>query len=281
MQTSPKRATAWDLRRLVGSVNQIRFNDNRGEVSFFGQKMIILRRDVFHVMREGLERLVGDQAAPFLSFLASGIGIHEGSIFRDSVTATDETERRAALENLVHTALEDTNLGLGKLRVTNMNFDGGSAKVTIANCFESLENGPSENPNCMFTGGFLAGVFAEVLDKTVQANEVKCISQGQAECEFQISPTNESSRIEPSPPDIEDNIESPQTIKEGSRANKAQPQQKEDQDSKAHTEKSPTASIGTEPGTEKVATRTDFDSGVERATRIAKRKQRFWDRLLK
>ena len=85
MQASPRRPSPVDLRRLVGSVNQLRFNDNRGEVSFFGQKMIILRRDVFRVMREGLERLVGEQAAPFLSYLASGIGVHEGSIFRDSV----------------------------------------------------------------------------------------------------------------------------------------------------------------------------------------------------
>src|SRR2546425_10306202 len=89
LQTSPKgKPNAWDLRRLVGSVNQLRFNDNKGELSFFGQKMIILRRDVIRVMRDGLERLVSDQAAPFLSYLASGIGIHEGSIFRDSITST-------------------------------------------------------------------------------------------------------------------------------------------------------------------------------------------------
>src|SRR5256886_15285101 len=42
-------------------------------------------------------------------------------------------------------------------------------------------------PNCMFTSGFLAGLFAEVLDKTVQAREIKCISEGQPECEFEIS----------------------------------------------------------------------------------------------
>src|SRR3989449_5315484 len=112
---SPKRPASLDLRRLVGSVNQLRFNDNKGELSFFGQKMIILRRDVIRVMRDGLERLVADQAAPFLSYLASGIGIHEGSIFRDSITSTGE-EQRAALESLVHSAFEDTNLGLGKVR---------------------------------------------------------------------------------------------------------------------------------------------------------------------
>src|SRR5947209_1646266 len=189
LQTSSKgKPNAWDLRRLVGSVNQLRFNDNKGELSFFGQKMIILRRDVIRVMRDGLERLVADQAAPFLSYLASGIGIHEGSIFRDSITATGE-EQRVALESLVHSAFEDTNLGLGKVKIRKIDFDRANANVVISNCFEAMENGSSEEPNCMFTSGFLAGLFAEVLDKTVQAKETQCISQGQPECEFEISST--------------------------------------------------------------------------------------------
>src|SRR5437879_13820143 len=86
---SPKRPASIDLRRLVGSVNQLRFNDNRGEVSFFGQKMIILRRDVIRVIREGLEKLVGDKATRFLYYLVSVIGIHEGSIFRESTRSSD------------------------------------------------------------------------------------------------------------------------------------------------------------------------------------------------
>ncbi len=145
--------------------------------------MIILRRDVIRIMRDGLERLVADQAAPFLSYLASGIGIHEGSIFRDSITSTGE-EQRAALESLVHSAFEDTNLGLGKVKIRKIDFDKANANVVISNCFEAMENGSSEEPNCMFTSGFLAGLFAEVLDKTVQARETQCISQGQPECEF-------------------------------------------------------------------------------------------------
>src|SRR5437016_13982612 len=101
LQTSPKgKPNAWDLRRLVGSVNQLRFNDNKGELSFFGQKMIILRRDVIRVMRDGLERLVADQAAPFLSYLASRIVIHDGSIFRDSIPDPGE-EQSVAVGRLV------------------------------------------------------------------------------------------------------------------------------------------------------------------------------------
>jgi predicted hydrocarbon binding protein len=267
LQTSPKRATttAWDLRRLVGSVNQLRFNDRAGEVSFFGQKMVIMRRDVFRVMREGLERLVGDQAAPFLSFLASGIGIHEGSIFRDSVQASNEREKRISLENLVHTALEDTNLGLGKLKVDGLDFDKGGAKVTITNCFEALENGQSEQPNCMFTSGFLAGVFAEVLDKTVQAVEVKCISQGQPECEFQIGPAPETSGEGVSP--SEESGESGANAEQDSGLSA----------SGAGTITSATSNAGT-AGTADTG-QTELDSGVERASRIAKRKKGFWDRM--
>ncbi len=171
-------------------MNQVRFNDNKGEVSFFGQKMIILRRDVVRVMRDGLERLVEDQAAPFLSYLASGIGIHEGSIFRDSITSTGP-QMRAELESLVHSAFEDTNLGLGKMKIREIDFDKASASVAIGNCFEALENGGSDEPNCIFTGGFLAGWFAAVLDKTVQARETKCTSDGLPEVSLRNTPIDD------------------------------------------------------------------------------------------
>ncbi len=284
MQTSPKRPSSVDLRRLVGSVNQLRFNDNRGEVSFFGQKMIILRRDVFRVMREGLERLVGEQAAPFLSYLASGIGIHEGSIFRESVKSAGENER-PSLENLVHTAFEDTNLGLGKIKVNKVNFDEATADVVIGNCFEALENGPSESPNCMFTSGFLAGLFAEVLDKTVQANEVRCISQGSSECEFQIIPAEKAVTSDGAPGDGNAASTTAQrpTSGNGGTVTEALGGARTDTDSK------PIAAEAESKGEDVTAGRTlqgsgpqtGLDAGVERASRIAKRKQRFWDRLFK
>lgn len=281
MQTSPKKSAAWDLRRLVGSVNQLRFNDRQGEVSFFGQKMIIMRRDVFRVMREGLERLVGEQAAPFLSFLASGIGIHEGSIFRDSIQSSGEQERRASLENLVHTALEDTNLGLGKLRIEGVNFDRGEVRVTIANCFEALENGQSEQPNCMFTGGFLAGVFAEVLDKTVQAVESKCISQGQPECEFLITPAAEAEGGTSSSSETDGETKTETNKDAAKTSTTTQPATKESPGSGQAPDKTSNSSPRSEPGKSTGSDQSDLDSGVERASRIAKRKKGFWDRMFK
>ena len=291
LQTSPKgKPNAWDLRRLVGSVNQLRFNDNKGELSFFGQKMIILRRDVIRIMRDGLERLVADQAAPFLSYLASGIGIHEGSIFRDSITSTGE-DQRAALESLVHSAFEDTNLGLGKVKIRKIDFDRANANVVISNCFEAMENGLSEEPNCMFTSGFLAGLFAEVLDKTVQARETRCISQGQPECEFEISTTE---------PITEETVEAKEPIKEPVRETTSQPaKETPSPPTKLPDEAKSTKSMVAmnEPKTVPKAMSpvkdqpsqppspernlNEVDAGVERASRIAKRKQGFWEKHFK
>ncbi len=264
-----------ELRRLVGSVNQLRFNDNRGEVSFFGQKMIILRRDVFHVMREGLERLVGEQAAPFLSYLASGVGVHEGSIFRDSVKATGGNER-AGLESLVHTAFEDTNLGLGKIKVHKVDFDQSIANVVISNCFEAMENGSSEHPNCMFTSGFLAGLFAEMFDKSVLANEVKCISQGGTECEFQIVPAEQ-----PAPPETGQTEEPSRSTQSNSIKDSSDSKNKPAGETKpVNVEHGLTAGGNDEARTD-AGTQRDLDAGVERASRIAKRKQHFWERIFK
>jgi predicted hydrocarbon binding protein len=261
--------------------------------------MIILRRDVIRVMRDGLERLVADQAAPFLSYLASGIGIHEGSIFRDSITSTGE-EQRAALESLVHSAFEDTNLGLGKVRIRKVDFDKGNANVVIGNCFEAMENGSSEEPNCMFTSGFLAGLFAEVLDKTVQAKETRCMSQGQLECEFEISATEPTegetvdvrepikepmkettslpAKETPSPPGKETlslpakpPVEDVKPPKNTPPANEPKPAPKAM--SPVKDQPSPTPSPG--------KNQTDVDAGVERASRIAKRKQGFWEKHFK
>jgi len=291
LQTSPKgKPNAWDLRRLVGSVNQLRFNDNKGELSFFGQKMIILRRDVIRIMRDGLERLVADQAAPFLSYLASGIGIHEGSIFRDSITSTGE-DQRAALESLVHSAFEDTNLGLGKVKIRKIDFDKANANVVISNCFEAMENGLSEEPNCMFTSGFLAGLFAEVLDKTVQARETRCISQGQPECEFEISTTE---------PIAEETVEAKEPIKEPVKETTSQPAKETPSPPTKPPDEAKSTKSGvpmSEPKTVPKAMspikdqlsqplspekgQNEVDAGVERASRIAKRKQGFWEKHFK
>ncbi len=198
-----------------------------------------------------------------MSFLASGIGIHEGSIFRESIKSSNEDERRTGLKSLVQGALEDTNLGLGKVSVSGIDFARGEARVSIANCFEAMENGTSPEPNCMFTSGFLAGVFAEVLDKTVRADEVKCISKGEPLCEFHISPAVEGGGSENLDASNQEGTQGPGVDSPASEGTT---------DKAVEPPKAPDAADAVLP---------DFDSAVEKASRIAKRKQRFWDRLFK
>ena len=260
--------------------------------------MIILRRDVIRVMRDGLERLVADQAAPFLSYLASGIGIHEGSIFRDSITSTGQ-DQRAALESLVHSAFEDTNLGLGRVKIRQIDFDKANANVVISNCFEAMENGSSEEPNCMFTSGFLAGLFAEVLDKTVQARETRCISQGQTECEFEISttePIEETSDVkEPSkePTKETPNLATKESVTQPAKetpkpptkppAEEAKPTKSTPPVNESKTAPKAMSPVKDQPSQTKPpeTNQSDVDAGVERASRIAKRKQGFWEKHFK
>ncbi len=253
--------------------------------------MIILRRDVVRLMREGLERLVGDQAAPFLSYIASGIGVYEGSIFRESAQSAGE-QQSTHLEDLVHSAFEGTNLGLGKIHVGKLDFDEGTLSVSVANCFEAVENGPSESPNCMFTGGFLAGLFAEVFDKTVQANEVRCISKGDPECEFQVSPidkkepetvpTTPAETIGPSEKEGEPIASSPPTEKNSPPAAPVEAREtKSAVGSKPVASETPPGGSGAGTGKIQEPSHPDLEAGVERASRIAKRKQGFWERLFK
>jgi outer membrane biosynthesis protein TonB len=155
-----------------------------------------------------------------------------------------------------------------------------------------MENGSSEEPNCMFTSGFLAGLFAEVLDKTVQARETRCISQGQPECEFEISttepiteevavvkepikepvkdtpsqPAKDTSNLPTKPP-----VEEPKPTKSPSPANEPK---------SAPKAMSP---VKDQPSQTKPpeTNQSDVDAGVERASRIAKRKQGFWEKHFK
>jgi outer membrane biosynthesis protein TonB len=150
-----------------------------------------------------------------------------------------------------------------------------------------MENGSSEEPNCMFTSGFLAGLFAEVLDKTVQARETRCISQGQPECEFEISTTE---------PTSEETAEVKEPVKETT----SQPaKETPSPPTKPPDEAKPTKSVVpmNEPKTVPKAmspfkdqpsqppspekNQNEVDAGVERASRIAKRKQGFWEKHFK
>ncbi len=142
----------------------------------------------------------------------------------------------------------------------------------------------------MFTSGFLAGLFAEVFDKTLQAKETQCISQGQTECEFELSPVEstpdeiagpvETKKDEPESGTGKSTVESatPKTAVEAGRP----PNPLEKTPEPKLTEK-PTTVAKNEASTKEggSSNQAEVDAGLERASRIAKRKQGFWEKHFK
>ena len=66
------------MRRMISAVNSIRFRDELGEVEYFGQKVVLLRRDVFELIRKELARLPGQAANVILEIAGRRIGTEEG-----------------------------------------------------------------------------------------------------------------------------------------------------------------------------------------------------------
>ena len=78
MADASGRFSADSLRRLISSLNSIRFRDESGEVEYFGQKVVILRRDVFGLIRKELARVAGNAANVILSVAGKRVGREEG-----------------------------------------------------------------------------------------------------------------------------------------------------------------------------------------------------------
>src|SRR5207245_6516740 len=173
---------------------------------------------------------------------------------------------------------------MGKVTIRMIDFDKATANVVIGNCFEAMENGSSEEPNCMFTSGFLAGLFAEVLDKTVQARETRCISQGQPECEFEITSTEpiEGETVdvnEPSKEPVKETASQPTKpmVEEAKLSKSAMPVEEPKTPPKAMSPVKDQPSQPQSPGAHQSA----VDAGLDRDTSSAERKQGFWEKHFK
>jgi len=57
------------FKRILTSLNSARFMDDTGTIEYFGQKAVILRADVFHLIHKELYRLSGTAANVILSLL--------------------------------------------------------------------------------------------------------------------------------------------------------------------------------------------------------------------
>ncbi len=175
------------LRRLISSLNSIRFRDEIGEVEYFGQKVVMLRRDAFSLMRKELIRVSGNAANIILGIAGRRVGSEEGkALLAKAQTLGLKTPQ--SMPEFVRVAVEETNMGFGKIRVDALNLESGQAQVSISNSFESESPGTSPKPSCIFTQSYLEGMFSQLIEREVRGREVDCRAKGDKLCRFILSP---------------------------------------------------------------------------------------------
>lgn len=179
------RFSANSLRRLISSLNSIRFRDEVGEVEYFGQKVVLLRRDVFGLIRKELSRVAGGAADVILGVAGRRVGTEEGRALVAKAEALG-LKGPEAFPDFIRTAVEETNIGIGKVRVQELTYEDGSVNLSILNGFEAESPGQSLRPTCFFTLGYLEGVFSQLLGRDVGGREVACRGRGDDFCRFVI-----------------------------------------------------------------------------------------------
>ncbi len=174
------------LRRLISSLNAIRFRDEIGEVEYFGQKVVLLRRDAFVLIRKELSRVAGTASGVILELAGRRVGSEEGLALGQKAE-TLGLKNPAMLSEFIRTAVEESNMGYGKMHVQDLDLEKGSGLVLVQNCFEAQDTGASLKPICKFTTGFLAGIFSELIGKNIRAEESECRARGDSDCKFHLA----------------------------------------------------------------------------------------------
>jgi predicted hydrocarbon binding protein len=87
-------------------------------------------------------------------------------------------------------ALIQATKAIGWGQIEDFNMDGKAlvGKVKVRMCFEALMRGRREEKVCHWSRGFVAGFLSEVVGKSVDAVETKCIATGDEICEFEVKP---------------------------------------------------------------------------------------------
>lgn len=145
----------------------------------------MLRRDAFSLMRKEMMRISGNAANIIFRMAGRRVGTEEGRTLVSKAIALG-LKTPQAMPEFVRVAVEETNMGFGKVRVDELNLESGLARVSVANSFESEPAASSTIPSCIFTLSYLEGIFSQLIDKEVRGREVDCRAKGDKLCQFTL-----------------------------------------------------------------------------------------------
>jgi predicted hydrocarbon binding protein len=175
------------FKRMITALNSARFRDDTGTIEYFGQKVVILRRDMFQLIRRELSRVAGTAADVMLGLSGRRVGNEEGKVLLAKAQSLGLAKATAAATpDFIRMAVEETNMGYGKIRILELDAGSDSVAIGIMDCFEADSLGESLGPSCHFTLGYLEGLFSQLLGKNFRGRETSCRGRGDDSCNFQL-----------------------------------------------------------------------------------------------
>lgn len=76
-------------------------------------------------------------------------------------------------------------IGWGQIEDLKLDVNRPFCKVKVRRCFEAILRGSRREKVCHWTRGFIAGFLSKVVDKSMEAIELKCTATGDEICEFE------------------------------------------------------------------------------------------------
>jgi predicted hydrocarbon binding protein len=156
-------------------------------VEFFGQKMVMVRRDSFTLMRREIAKVAGAASDIILGLAGRRVGWEEGKALLTKAESLGLNSPESFPE-FVRVAVEETNMGYGKMKLDKLDLASGIVTVSIMNSFEAEQFETSQKPACVFALSYLEGLFSKLLEKEVRGSEESCKTQGKDRCIFNLEP---------------------------------------------------------------------------------------------
>lgn len=146
----------------------------------------MLRRDAVRMMRDELMRVGGSSGRVIVLTAGHVSGREEGReiLARAKALGVKSPE---SLPTEVLTAVEETNMGYGKIRIDDVNTGTSTFKISVSNSFEVDQTSRSPMPGCLFVLSYLKGLFSQLTGKDLGGEEVECGSKGDSSCKFRLA----------------------------------------------------------------------------------------------
>lgn len=167
-------------------VSSIRFKDDTGEVEYFGQPIVMLRKDAIRIIRDELMRVGGPSGRVIVHTAGHVSGREEGKALLEKAKVLG-IKSPQSLPSTILTAVEEMNMGYGKIQIEDVNLGTTTLKISLSNSFETDQPSPSRRPTCLFMLSYFKGLFSQLIGKDLGGEEYECRSKGDPNCRFRLS----------------------------------------------------------------------------------------------